>query len=313
MVAFGLDISHHQDLSLDLARCKREGISFVFIKSSEGSTFTDPEFAANLAEARAAGLMVAAYHYVRSNSTAADQVTRIRQVVPSDVAVILDVEDGSGGVALVRDLASRLQAAGYRVPLLYLPRWYWQRLGSPSLAGLPPLWSSRYPDRVVGTIADEWAAVPASYWAGYGGLPVAVLQFTSSAVVAGHYPLDANAFRGSVAELATLLGQEADMNWEQDRRQHNADRWLSAMLTGEDVVTDLQPFWPGWASNTGTPPARIQMDNVLIQRLNAIEARPAADVDEAALATELATRGIGGVSAAELLDILSKIRLVPGN
>lgn len=210
MVTFGLDISHHQAASLDLAQCRREGVEFLFIKATEGSSFVDPEFAANLNKARAAGMLVAAYHYVRSNATAAAQVANVARVVPKDVPVIPDVEANSGGVALVRDFVTRLQAAGYHVPLTYFPRWYWQQIGSPSLAGLPSLWSSRYPDNVVGSIADEYADVPASYWSGYGGLGVTVLQFTSSARVAGHQPLDGNAYIGTREQLAAVLEQEDD-------------------------------------------------------------------------------------------------------
>lgn len=210
MVTFGLDISHHQAASLDLAQCRREGVEFIFLKATEGSSFVDSAFAANLNEARAAGMLVAAYHYVRSNATAAAQVANVARVVPRDVPIIPDVEANSGGVALVRDFVARLQAAGYHVPLTYFPRWYWQQIGSPSLAGLPSLWSSRYPDNVVGTLADEFADVPASYWNGYGGLGVTVLQFTSSARVAGHQPLDGNAFIGTREQLAAVLGQEDD-------------------------------------------------------------------------------------------------------
>lgn len=208
MVTFGLDISHHQDLGLDLAAARRDGIEFVFIKATEGGNFVDPEFSANVAEARAAGQLVAAYHYVRADASAALQVANISRVVPWTIPVILDVERGSGSVALARDIVDRLRAATYRVPLLYLPRWYWLELGRPNLAGLPPLWSSRYPDNVVGTLAEEWADVPAHYWDGYGGLTVEVLQFTSSSRVAGHQPLDANAYRGTRETLAQLLGYE---------------------------------------------------------------------------------------------------------
>jgi GH25 family lysozyme M1 (1,4-beta-N-acetylmuramidase) len=211
MPVFGLDISHHQDLGLDLAQCRREGIEFVFIKATEGANFVDSEFTANLAEARRAGQLVAAYHYVRASAAASDQVAWIRRCIPRDVPVIPDVEANSGGIALTRDFINRLRAAGYRVPLLYLPRWYWNQIGSPSLAGLPPLWSSRYPDTVVGSLQSEWNSVPTSYWSGYGGLEVAVLQFTSSARIAGHAPLDANAFRGDRARLAALLGGEEDV------------------------------------------------------------------------------------------------------
>lgn len=208
MPLFGLDLSHYQSTSLDLAQCRREGVGFVFIKSSEGSTFIDPVFTTRLAQARAAGQLVAAYHYVRSNATAAAQVACVQRVVPRDVPVIPDVEANSGGVALVRDFVTQLQAAGYKVPFTYLPRWYWQQIGSPSLVGLPSLWSSRYPDNVVGDLAAEYDRAPASYWTGYGGIDVAVLQFTSSARVAGNQPLDANAYRGDLAQLAALLGGE---------------------------------------------------------------------------------------------------------
>ncbi len=208
-ITFGIDISHHQG-AFDLSRAAREGIAFVILKATEGSGFIDSRFAENLTNARQAGLLVAAYHYLRAGSSAAAQVAHVERVVPKNVPVIPDVEADSGGVDLVRDVVARLRGVGYQVPLLYLPRWYWQQIGSPSMGGLPPLWSSRYPDNVPGTIPDEWADVPDHYWDGYGGLPVAVLQFTSSASVAGREPIDANAYRGTRAQLAALLSGSSD-------------------------------------------------------------------------------------------------------
>jgi hypothetical protein len=229
-ITFGLDISHHQAASLDLAQCRREGVEFIFIKSTEGAGFVDPAFAANLAEARAAGMLVAAYHYVRSDATAAAQVANVARVVPKDVPVIPDVEANSGGIALVRDFVARLQAAGYHVPLTYLPRWYWQQLGSPSLEGLPSLWSSRYPDTVAGNLAGEYGRAPASYWNGYGGLGVTVLQFTSSARVAGHQPLDGNAYIGTREQLAAVLDQP------QQEEDSNVKNLILARVAGGDAI-----------------------------------------------------------------------------
>lgn len=285
MVTFGLDISHHQDLRLDLAQCRREGIEFVFMKATEGAGFVDSEFGANLAEARAVGLLVAAYHYVRSNASAAAQVANVQRVVPRDVPVIPDVEANSGGIALTRDIVNRLRAAGYVVPLCYIPRWYWNQIGQPSLAGLPPLWSSRYPDNVVGSIADEWADVPAHYWNGYGGLNVAVLQFTSSARIAGHQPLDANAFRGTRAELAALLGSQeedpvknlilarevgGDAVWVGDgiTRRHVADsneldglRFWIQQRGGDNTVHDFADLRVlGTDTEAAPPPAQVEID-----------------------------------------------------
>jgi hypothetical protein len=247
MTVFGLDISHHQDLGLDMKRCKIEGIEFVFIKATEGSTFTDPEFSINLAKARAAGMLVAAYHYVRANATAAAQVVNISRTVPRDVPVILDIEAnsiGSAGLKPVHEIVSTLRTLKYSVPLTYLPKWYWQQIGKPSLTGLPPLWSSRYPDNVVGTLADEWRHAPASYWAGYGGLDVAVLQFTSSARIAGHAPLDANAYPGTKAQLAALLGGKAAANPKDDDLMFQSIE-LPATTAGESHELVIALPWQG--------------------------------------------------------------------
>ncbi len=295
---FGLDISHHQDERLDLARAAREGITFVFLKATEGATFNDREFAGNLAEARAAGLLVAAYHYQRTDP-AASQVANVRDTVPLDVPVILDVESGSGSVTLTRDLVARLRQAGYRVPLLYLPRWYWQQVGSPSLAGLPPLWSSRYPDNVVGSISDEWDDVPAHYWNGYGGLGVAVLQFTSSASIAGHHPLDANAYRGTRAQLAALLGEEESDDME---IQDLVNFTVTSLVDGNQ--RSIYNFLVQGEVNFAELSRKVDEIAATVAEL---KARPVADVDEAALAAELEARGFDGASAAEVKEALRAV------
>lgn len=300
---FGLDISHHQDARLDLAQCRREGIEFVILKATEGASYVDPEFAANLAEARKAGLLTAAYHYVRSNAPAADQVANVRRVVPLDVPVIPDVEANSGILPLTTDIVRRLRDAGYRVPLLYLPRWYWLQLGSPDMRGfgLPPLWSSRYPDNVVGSLADEFADVPAGYWNGYGGLDVAVLQFTSSVRIAGHQPIDANAFRGSRDELAKLLGYGGFLMALSDQEQRDLYNRVFGMLRQRHYETDQFGVVHEVAAPTPNSVPATVLDtldgNYLVGRLAALEEKQAApapveltDAQLEALADKLADR-----------------------
>ncbi|HEX6360417.1 glycoside hydrolase family 25 protein [Actinophytocola sp.] len=305
MAIFGLDISHHQDLKLDLGQCRREGIEFVFIKASEGSTFLDPEFAANLDEARTAGLLTCAYHYLRSSASAAAQVSNVARAVPRDVPVIPDVETGSGGIGLLRDFVDRLRANGYHVPLTYLPRWYWQQLGSPSLAGLPPLWSSRYPDNVVGSLTDEWADVPGHYWNGYGGLDVAVLQFTSSVRIAGHQPIDANAYRGTREQLAVLLGRKEEDHPVKHlilaREMGGPAVWVGDGLTRRHIADETElaglQYWIG--QKGGDPTVREFADLRVLGTPGGT-----VDVDEGALAKELLSRGWDGVTAAEVREII---------
>lgn len=58
----GVDVSHHQG-QIDWRRVADDGISFAYLKATEGITFSDPRFADNWADARAAGLRVGGYHY----------------------------------------------------------------------------------------------------------------------------------------------------------------------------------------------------------------------------------------------------------
>lgn len=195
MGVFGVDVSNHQS-SFNFT-----GWDFAFIKASEGNSFKDWRFTQHLTNARAAGCLVGAYHYQRDVS-AQSQVDLIKSMVSREIPVIIDVEDGSGSLALTREIIRLLREDGYEVPLLYLPRWYWSKIGSPSLNGLPALWASWYPDYVARPREQGISMVPQSAWNPYGGLNVAIMQFTST-------PFDQNYFPGSRDELASLLNGRA--------------------------------------------------------------------------------------------------------
>lgn len=236
MPLYGVDISHHQG-SFPVEKLRGEGFSFAIFKATEGSTFVDSRFAANLAAARKSGIHFAAYHYQRAGVSASAQVANIKRVVPRDCPVIPDVEANSGNVSLTREIVKQLKASGYRVPLLYLPRWYWDgHIGRPSLSGLPPLWSSRYVN-ATGYASKIYESVPSSYWDGYGGLQVAVLQYSSSATVAGRTPIDVNAYRGTRAQLAALLTGTTPPKEDDD--MPSAQEIAKAVLTTDGIIPNI--------------------------------------------------------------------------
>lgn len=238
MGIFGADVSNHQR-SFDF-----RGWDFAFIKSSEGNGFRDAYFAGHLANAKAAGCLVAAYHYQRDVS-ASSQVALIESMVPRDVPVIIDVEHGSGSLSITREIVRMLLADGYNVPLLYLPRWYWNSIGQPLLDGLPALWASWYPDYVGRTKEQGIAKVPDSAWASYGGLPVVLMQFTST-------PFDQNWFPGSRDELAAILNGRApggggigvdEVSWNEELTSHTgykapAHSWLTMANFKAELAKD---------------------------------------------------------------------------
>lgn len=200
----GVDISNHQ-AGMDVERVVRENnIGFVFVLSNDG-TFKNPYYQDQMAAARRGGAIAVPYVYLRTN---VDQTFEtFRQQEPTPGPAIVDVEDGSGGRAECDRMHGLLHDNGYSTPLLYWPDWYRKKVGSPSLAGLPPLWTSWYPDYVNRGFDQGLAMVPAWLWDGYGGLPAQVVQFTSSGRLSGYGGnLDLNYFPGSREELAALLG-----------------------------------------------------------------------------------------------------------
>ncbi len=59
---YGIDVSAYQG-NVNWKQVAASGISFVYIKATEGSSFLDPDFAEDRTAAESAGLEVGAYHF----------------------------------------------------------------------------------------------------------------------------------------------------------------------------------------------------------------------------------------------------------
>lgn len=64
----GIDVSHYQG-SINWSSVKASGISFAYIKATEGTTYTDPEFSANYLNAYKAKVIRGAYHFAQPGSS----------------------------------------------------------------------------------------------------------------------------------------------------------------------------------------------------------------------------------------------------
>jgi hypothetical protein len=203
-VTFGIDVSRYQS-GINLAQVAREGFQFVIAKISQGSGYRSPDWSAQRDGTRAAGMLLAGYHYVTTDDPAGQAANCASWIGDTSIPVALDWERDSGGWDQFLAVANAFRDAGLHVALGYLPRWYWQEQGSPDLtaAGMP-LWASRYPSSASSAAAELYRNVTDAHWAGYGGLTPAVLQFTDRAQVAG-MRVDADAFRGTRDQLAALL------------------------------------------------------------------------------------------------------------
>jgi hypothetical protein len=218
MTLYLIDISNNNGPDIDLAEVAREGFAGVFAKVSEGSGFRDYTWPRYRDSARAAGLAIAGYHYLRGTDVDAQADLFLDQLGDPECPIMIDFEDGSGDIGNYWAFSRAVNARGRQVSLSYIPRWYWQNIGSPDISGVPGLIQSSFV--AGGGLASElYPGDDSSYWDGFGGRGVDILQFTDNASVAG-YSVDANAFRGTRADLDRLLGtapaanpQENDMDF----------------------------------------------------------------------------------------------------
>lgn len=98
MKHFGIDVSKWQK-GFDFAKAKSEGVEFVIIKASQ-SDFKDSEFENHFKKAKACGLNVGAYHYLKAKNKAealAEAETFIGAVKGKkfEFPLFLDIEDAN--------------------------------------------------------------------------------------------------------------------------------------------------------------------------------------------------------------------------
>jgi hypothetical protein len=208
----------------------------------------DPTYATFKAKSAGAGTVFAAYHWLNHGNLAAQARWCFQHVGP-DVPVMIDAEDVAGNtgyagpltVADVTGFAAQYRALGGIASLVYLPFWYWSgAMGAPhqldqlTAAGLG-LVSSNYPNAGYTDNGPGWATY-------YPGAPVPVQwQYTST-------PIDMNAFKGTVADYAALIGMpqvaaesiEVDMFLGKRDDPNDGTIWLCSAMQSRELTDATQ-------------------------------------------------------------------------
>lgn len=133
------------------------GLSFAFVKATEGTGYINPRHAAQVAHARAAGLVVGHYHFVRPGSMTT-QVAYFLAHAAARVGDVLALDWEDGGVSSGdKDafLHSLIAAAPHNRVVLYCNRDFWLNRDKSSFAG-DGLWIAD-PDRPAGQPKIEHA------------------------------------------------------------------------------------------------------------------------------------------------------------
>src|SRR6516225_9558777 len=176
MTIFYPDVSSYQ-AGISFANCV-----IAVAKATEGSGYTNPDYASAKVRAANAGAFFCAYPFLRAGNGAA-QASYARSVVGSEVPLMIDCEaeyNSNGTLASapqvsdIVDFVNEYRALGGKTYLLYLPHWYWQGdMGQASLAPVINLGML--------LVSSDYTAYSDTGpgWAPYGGMTPIIWQYTS--------------------------------------------------------------------------------------------------------------------------------------
>ncbi len=191
----GIDVSRWQG-DIDWRVARRAGVSFAFIKATEGGDVFDPKFDLHRRGAQAAGVPWGAYHYYYFCRTAAEQARWFIKNVPqgADLPHVLDMEwtpksrtcrlrpSGHDVRSEARKFLNILEAHYGRRPIIYTTVDFYRDTGIGNLGGTE-FWLrsvAGHPQQVY----------PGAYWTFW--------QYTGTGLVPGiEGEVDINVFRGT--------------------------------------------------------------------------------------------------------------------
>lgn len=132
----GVDASHYQG-EMNWETIAAQGITFAFVKATEGSGTVDECFQDNWKNARAAGLYVGAYHFFSFDSSASTQADNFCRIVPKEddaLPPVIDLEyyrnenlpEAKAVRENLRVLVTRLRNAYGKDPIIYTTNSCWK-------------------------------------------------------------------------------------------------------------------------------------------------------------------------------------------
>lgn len=249
---FGVDVSEHQD-GMSLAQAKREGVEFAIIRTTDG-THRDRCYRSHLDDAESAGLVTAAYHYLRNPSegtTVAQQVQASLEVMGDKKRPMwIDVETTAGlHVDHIRQCKREFEKHGVRVIGAYSYVPYWEgRVAphEPDSHEFGAFWVAAYGQNPHGRPRDIYPGDRHQQWDyPLGNQKPALWQYGSNAQVAG-YSVDINAYRGTKAELRALFsGKPAPDEKPSEDEMNKLYKQITAFISGYlgPQIDAIQEIW----------------------------------------------------------------------
>jgi hypothetical protein len=140
----GIDISKYQG-NVNFDMIKAAGIEIVYIKATEGLTYTDSMLKTYYTKAKAAGIKVGFYHFLRANDPVAEAKHFLDTIngLEADCKYAIDAETEFSTVSSsVRKFADYLISQG-KEPLLYTYEYFYRDTLNSTVKDLP-FWIANY-------------------------------------------------------------------------------------------------------------------------------------------------------------------------
>jgi lysozyme len=241
--AQGIDVSHWNN-KIDWPKVAASGISFVFIKATQNKI--DERFLENVKGAKAAGILISAYHYldnsVMTEAAAKSAAQMFYNAIQSagvkfDLPPVLDYESKSGSLsaagatAVAKAFLREIERLTGITPILYT---YPAFIGNFNGLSQYPLWIARYSTQTP-VDASGWSHW--EFWQYSDGQAGGYLPNGSRKVNGINGQVDLNEFDGTEAELRNKYGpkKEEPKVTERDINQVSewaADDWAEAKANG---------------------------------------------------------------------------------
>lgn len=192
----GVDLSHW-DGTVDWPVLKATGISFVYIKATQGSDYPDPQFAQNWRSAAKEGIIRGAYHFYQPGQdpkAQAEFFLKVANPQKGDLVPVLDIEvaEKRSPEQLAADIKLWLETVRARIgryPIIYTDRAFWEASIQADFS-MYPLWIAEWETNRSPLLPGNW-----TNWVFW--------QYSSTATVPGvpsKNKVDLDCFQGTSLE-----------------------------------------------------------------------------------------------------------------
>ncbi|MHB0864772.1 glycoside hydrolase family 25 protein [Paenibacillus sp. SEL3] len=238
--AQGIDVSHHQG-DINFKKVAADGISFVFIKATQGKSFRSKTFLEFVKDAKAAGLMIGAYHYVDDSATtpemarqeAANFVSAIKAaggIQVFDLPPVMDYESNKSNLsktaitAVAKAFLQEVERLTGVLPIIYT---YPSFIGNFSCLSNYPLWIARYHATKAPSDASGWSRW--DFWQYSDGSQGGYRPDATRKVDGIDGAVDLNEYNGTEANLrARFTKSKGDEKGMEERDVDQVSEWAAA-------------------------------------------------------------------------------------